>query len=89
MLVGLPCILGRGVGIADEIEAAGAGWVVATDSGSIAAAIVQAFDNFEGLKRMGERGRAFAERAYSTAAMAKRLMILYASLTPAYQRYTP
>lgn len=80
MLTGIPCILGQGVGIAGEIEAAGAGWVVAPDPSSIATAIALALDDVGNRKRMGERARLFAEREYSTDAMATRLVSLYASL---------
>jgi glycosyltransferase involved in cell wall biosynthesis len=78
MLAGLPCILGEGVGIAGEVRAAGAGRVVAPEPRAIAVALARLLDDDEERERMGRRALAFARREYSTAAMAQRLMALYA-----------
>jgi glycosyltransferase involved in cell wall biosynthesis len=80
MLAGLPCILGEGVGIAGEVRAAGAARLVAPEPRAIAVALAQLLDDDEERERMGQRALAFARREYSTAAMAQRLMALYASL---------
>ena len=81
MLAGLPCILGHGVGIAAQAREAGACLVVAPEPDAIAAALAQSLDDDTGRRRMGERGRALAQREYSTATMAARLMDLYLDLT--------
>ena len=73
MFAGIPSILGRGVGIAEEICSLGAGLVVAPDPDAIAEALTQMLDDEEGRRHMGKQARALAEREYSTAVMAARL----------------
>ena len=83
MLAGLPCVLARGVAIAGDVQQAGAGLAVAPDPGSLARALVQVLGD-EALRRdMGARARQFAERQYSTRAMAERLTALYRHLASA------
>jgi glycosyltransferase involved in cell wall biosynthesis len=81
MLAGLPCILGQGVGIADQVRDAGAGLVVAPEPKAIARALAQMFDDDEGRRRMGELAKPFAEQKYSTVAMAGRLIRLYRNVS--------
>lgn len=80
MLCGLPCILGDGVGIAGEAQAAGAVRLVTPEPRAIAAALAQLLDDGAERGHMGQRALAFAQREYSTAVMAQRLIALYASL---------
>ena len=80
LLAGLPCVLGRGVAIAQEVEVAGARLAVAPDAGSIARALTQLLDDEAWRHELGRRGRQFAAQRYSTHAMADRLTNLYRSL---------
>jgi glycosyltransferase involved in cell wall biosynthesis len=71
------------VAIAGDVQQAGAGLAVAPDPGSLARALVQVLGD-EALRRdMGARARQFAERQYSTRAMAERLTALYRHLASA------
>ena len=80
MLAGIPCVLSRGVGIADESQAAGCSVVVAPEPAAIAAALVDLLGDGDRRQHMGRLAKAWAERAYSTETMATRLLDLYAGL---------
>jgi len=77
MLAGLPCVLGEGVAIAAQTASAGAGLAVAPDPHAIADAIERVLGNDDMRHEMGRQALAFAEREYSTRAMAGRLVALY------------
>jgi glycosyltransferase involved in cell wall biosynthesis len=77
LLSGLPCVLGQGVAIAKDVEAAGAGLVTAPDPAAIAQALEQLLSNHALRSELGARAKAFAERKYSTRAMAEQLVALY------------
>jgi glycosyltransferase involved in cell wall biosynthesis len=73
---GVPCVLGRGVAIAREIDEAGAGLAVPPEAGAVA----QALERILGTdlrRRMAQRAAQFAGREYSVQVMAKRLIALY------------
>jgi glycosyltransferase involved in cell wall biosynthesis len=74
---GLPCVLGKGVAIAQDAEDAGAAIVVAPEPEAIAAAITALLGDASLRQAMGTRGKAFAEREYAPGAMAERLATLY------------
>ena len=80
MLAGVPCIVGQGVGIAEESQAAGASLAVAPEPDAIADALSHLLEDDEGRRHMGEKARSWAEREYSTRTMALRLLDLYATL---------
>jgi glycosyltransferase involved in cell wall biosynthesis len=77
LLAGLPCVVGQGVAIATEIAGAGAGLAVTPDPRAIAEALEWILGNDDMRRQMGQRGLSFAEREYSTGAMAQRLIKLY------------
>lgn len=77
LLAGVPCILSRGVAIAGDIERAHAGLVVEPDAKAIATALGDLLADNIGRRELGERGRRFAQREYSTRAMCDRLLDLY------------
>jgi glycosyltransferase involved in cell wall biosynthesis len=80
LAAGLPCILGRGVAIAEPAEAAGAAIVVGPEPEAVLAALTRLL-NDPGLRRdMGRRARDHAAANYSTAAMAQALIALYQSV---------
>jgi glycosyltransferase involved in cell wall biosynthesis len=83
MRAGLPCILGRGVAIAGDVQQAGAGLAVSPDPEILARAMAQVLGD-EALRHdMGARARQFAERTYSPRAMAEGLAALYRRLASA------
>jgi glycosyltransferase involved in cell wall biosynthesis len=83
MLAGLPCVLARGVAIAGDVQQAGAGLAVVPEPEILARALAQVLGD-EALRHdMGARARLFAERTYSTRAMAEGLTALYRRLASA------
>jgi glycosyltransferase involved in cell wall biosynthesis len=77
LLAGLPCVLGQGVAIAEDVEKAGAGVVTAPEPEAIARAVEHLLGDDALRREMGAKGRAFAERQYSARAMAEQLIALY------------
>jgi glycosyltransferase involved in cell wall biosynthesis len=86
MLAGLPCVVGEGVGIAEDIERAGAGVVVLPEPGAIAAALLYVLDKEDRRRHMGQQARRLAEQEYSTAVMSERLIALYQEVS-AFRRH--
>lgn len=80
MAQGIPCIVGRGVALADVIVQAGAGLSVDTDPESIAAGIRHYIASPEARVRSGAAARALAEREFSVSKMGERLVELYDSV---------
>ncbi len=74
MAVGCPVILGRGVNIAAQVEAYGAGWVVSTEPEALATAIVGALRNHERRKTMGQAGRHLVSELYDGQAVAREML---------------
>ena len=77
LMAGLPCVLGQGVAIADEVAEAGAGLAVAPDADSIAAALISVLADAQGRNRMAASAKVLAQRAYSAETMGERLVALY------------
>jgi glycosyltransferase involved in cell wall biosynthesis len=77
LLAGLPCVLGQGVAIAKDVEAAGGGLVTPPEPVAIARALERLISDDALRRDMGANGRAFAERQYSTRVMAEQLIALY------------
>lgn len=78
LAAGLPCVLGRGVAIASEVEAAGAGWATLPDARLLAQALRQALA-LSGEQRhlMAGAARELAQQRYSAQAMGRGLVSLY------------
>ena len=76
----LPVVITRGVGIADDVERAGAGLVVEKEVGSIAEAILKIMHDPDLSKKMGEQGREFVEREYSCDKIAGRFIQEYQNI---------
>ena len=77
LLAGVPCVLGKGVAVAREVEEAGAGLAVAPEPTAVARALEHVLGD-EGLRTgMRARASAFANRQYSVQTMAQRLLALY------------
>jgi glycosyltransferase involved in cell wall biosynthesis len=81
MLAGIPCVLSRGVGIAEESVAAGGSVVVAPEPEAIAGAIIDLLEDGDRRRDMGQNARVWSEREFSTETMATRLIDLYATLS--------
>lgn len=83
MAHGTAVIITRNVGIADDVERAGAGLVVGEKTEQedrveeFADAMVQMLGEERGAKRMGEKGRALAREAYAPAKVAARMLHAY------------
>lgn len=78
LMAGLPCVLGRGVAIAAEVEAAGAGWVTLPDAQHVAEALRQALAmSSEQRTVMAKAARDLADRRFSAQAMGRGLVALY------------
>ena len=80
MAAGVPVIVTRTCPW-DEIEKLGAGFWVAQDAISIAAAIIKVLNNPPEAKEMGERGKALIRNKYSSGAIARAMVDHYVSLT--------
>jgi len=80
LLAGLPCVLGRGVAIADDVERAGAGVAVDVTPTAIATAVASMLENEAERVRMGANARRIAIGEYSLATMGRRLVDLYAQI---------
>lgn len=76
---GTPVLVGEQVNLADEIRAAGAGWVVPRDRGALAAALRQILADADERRARGAAGRRFAER-YRWPRVIPGLVRLYESI---------
>lgn len=80
MIAGLPCILSKGVALADDAARAGAAYAVTPDPDAVAAAIVSLCDDPAARRAMSAAARHHADTHYSSSAMATALLALYASV---------
>jgi glycosyltransferase involved in cell wall biosynthesis len=77
---GLPCVLGQGVAIANDVVQAKAGVAVAPDSQAIAHALRRIISDQEGLARMSANASRLARERFSMQAMGVRLKQLYTDI---------
>ena len=76
-LAGVPCVLGKGVAVATEVEKAGGGLAITPEPAPMARALERVLGD-DGLRRkMGAQATEFANREYSTQTMTRRLLALY------------
>lgn len=80
LLAGLPCVLGEGVAIADEVAQAGAGLTTAPDPEAIAQALQTVLLDENRRAEMGRCAEALAKERYSLAAMGASLHALYSKI---------
>jgi len=81
LLAGVPCVLGEGVAVADEVEKAGAGFAVPPTPGAIAQALERMLGPDATMRRdMALRAKRVAEQKFSTRDMAQQLVALYEDL---------
>lgn len=72
-----PAVLGRGINIAPQVEACGAGWVVSTDPGFLANAIINALRDRESRRVVGKAGRRLVREWYDGEAAAREMLKAY------------
>ena len=77
MAIGCPVIVGRGVNIASQVEAYGAGWVVPTEAETLASAIVEALRNPESRQAAGKAGQRLVADRYDGEAVAREMLKAY------------
>jgi glycosyltransferase involved in cell wall biosynthesis len=77
LAAGLPCLVSRGVALADQIENAGAGIVVGTSPADVAAGIESMLSNEHAMTAMSVAARTLATSAFSIETMGARLEALY------------
>ena len=80
LLAGLPCVLGRGVALARDVEAAGAGLAVEPEAAAIASGILAVLAHEEARAMMAVKAVELARERYSLQAMGQNLMNLYAGI---------
>ena len=80
LLAGLPCVLGRGVALAREVEEAGAGLSVEPAAEAIAGGILALLANEEARITMKSKASALASEKYSVQAMGQSLKNLYSGI---------
>jgi glycosyltransferase involved in cell wall biosynthesis len=77
LIEGLPCVLGEGVAIAEEVRVAGAGVVVSPDPTAIADAIGCLLYDSALRRTMGMKAAKLAQDNFSPLVMGERLIALY------------
>lgn len=80
LAAGLPCVLGQGVAIAQDVVQAQAGVAVDTDAQSIADGLRRIISDKEGLMRMSANASRLAQEHFSMQAMGARLKQLYTDI---------
>jgi len=78
---GLPCVLGEGVAIAPQVQAAGAGLAVVPTPEAVAEAIAFYWSDVSRRADAARQARALAVSAFSAQAMASSLILLYRDVT--------
>lgn len=77
---GIPCVLGQGVAIANDVAQAQAGIAVAPDPQAIAQGLRRIIGSQEGLARMSANAGRLAQEHFSMQAMGIRLKHLYTDI---------
>lgn len=80
LMAGLPCVLGQGVAISQDVANAGAGVVVLPDPASIAAGLVQVMADPQKRTIMSKNAVTLARSKYSAQAMGANLVHLYSGI---------
>ena len=86
LAAGLPCVLGRGVALAEEVTRAGAGVVVDPDPESIAAGLRSFLVDPDARRVAGDAAAALFKQDFSLGRMGERLVSLYRSIVDARSR---
>jgi glycosyltransferase involved in cell wall biosynthesis len=86
MAAGLPVLLGTEVGLAQEVQAAGAGCVVGDEPDAIARAWSDLIADRDQRTRCAEQGRLLVARSFSTEAVAGRMLSLLEEIVARHRR---
>ena len=81
MAAGVPALVSRDVHLAEDINAAGAGWIVSPDRAAIAAGLREAVTDSDERARKGQAASRLATR-FAWPIVAGSLKALYERLTP-------
>src|SRR5262249_16925616 len=87
LAAGMACVISDQIGIAPDVEAAGAGVVTPCEPGPLAAALGRALGDPQLSARLAANAKRLAQERYSLEAMTTSLSGLYRSIVPA--RATP
>lgn len=85
MAASVPVLVSRGVHLCDEVEAAGAGWVVGDDLDSLRTGLADALSSFQELARRGESARTAAAR-FTWSSVAGQLIEIYRNVSRSERR---
>ena len=86
MDAGKPVVITKGVGIAGEVEKAGAGLVVEKDAKQVAEAILKILNNSDLAKKIGENGRKLVKTEFSSEKVAERWIKEYNKILSDYEK---
>lgn len=78
----VPVVISDAVNLADDVRAAGAGWVVSLDEAALAAGLGEALDGEPERARRGKAGRELVERRFTWTRIGSDLADLYRALAP-------
>ncbi len=81
LAVGVPVLISTEVNLADEVNAARAGWVAPLDKRGLAAALNDALRDESERARRGRAGRELVQSRFTWPVVAERLLDLYRSIT--------
>lgn len=81
MACGVPVLISETVNLADEVTAAGAGWVVSLDKREIETALYKALSGATERELRGQAARELVRQQYRWAAVGEQLAQLYANIT--------
>jgi glycosyltransferase involved in cell wall biosynthesis len=77
---GVPVLISEAVNLADDVRAAGAGWVAPLDPAALAAGLREALDAESERARRGKAGRELVERRFTWSRVGAELAALYRTL---------
>lgn len=84
LAAGVPCVVGRGVGLASEVESAHAGVAVGTDPDAIAYGILALLSDQTQLAAFGQSARILASAEFSEDAMGAGIVKMYREVLEAF-----
>jgi glycosyltransferase involved in cell wall biosynthesis len=81
MAAGLPVLVSREVGLAEEVAQAGAGFVVPAEVGQVAQAWQEILAKSDLRQAMGQRGKALVQQRFASDVVARQMLGLLASIS--------
>ena len=80
MSYGIPCLVTRGTTLGEAIEAANAGWMAETTSGSVGEMIIKVIESKKDFMRIGINAREYVKKNYSWDVIASETIKIYSEL---------